>query len=116
MLLDSSVTGMFIDRKIIAKYRFRLQKLDRPVTVRNINGTDNSAKTIIYQLKVNIYYKNYIKRIKIDIYNLGKTDMILRMLWLQMHNTKINWETKKVKITRYLSICERNIVIKKDIE
>jgi len=33
-----------------------------------------------------------------------------------MHNTKINWETKKVKITRYLSICERNIVIKKDIE
>jgi len=82
MLLDSSVTGMFIDRKIIAKYRFRLQKLDRPVTVRNINGTDNSAKTIIYQLKVNIYYKNYIKRIKIDIYNLGKTDMILRMLWL----------------------------------
>ena len=32
-LLDSGVTGMFMDRKMVAKYRFRLQKLERPVVV-----------------------------------------------------------------------------------
>jgi len=32
---------------------------------------------IIYQVKVNVYYKNHVKRIRIDVYNLGKTDVIL---------------------------------------
>ena len=32
-LLDSGATGMFMDRKMVAKYRFRLQKLERPVVV-----------------------------------------------------------------------------------
>jgi len=41
-LLDSGIIEMFIDKKIAAKHRFKLQKLDRPVTVRNINKINNS--------------------------------------------------------------------------
>ena len=41
-LLDSGATGMFMDRKIAAKYKFRLQKLERLVMVRNIDGINNS--------------------------------------------------------------------------
>ena len=48
VLLDSSITEMFIDRKIVAKYGFRLQKLNRPIMVRNVDGTNNSAEAIIY--------------------------------------------------------------------
>jgi len=33
-----------------------------------------------------------------------------------VHNPKINWETREVKITRYLPICGRKIVVKEDIE
>jgi len=47
-LLDNGMTGMFIDKKMIAKYRFKLQKLERPVTVRNVNSTNNSRKAITY--------------------------------------------------------------------
>ena len=79
-LLDSSATGMFMDRKIAAKHGFKLQKLKKPVTVRNMDGTNNSAKAITHQVEVNIYYKNYIERMRIDVYNLGKTDIILGML------------------------------------
>ena len=79
-LLDSSVTEMFMDRKIAAKHGFKLQKLKRPVTVRNVDRTNNSAKAITYQVEVNIYYKNHIKRMRIDVYNLGKIDIILGML------------------------------------
>jgi len=62
-----------------AKHRFRLQKLERPIVVRNVNGTNNSAGAITYQVEVNMYYKSYVERIKIDMCNLGKTDIILGM-------------------------------------
>jgi len=43
VLLDNGATGMFMDRKTAAKHRFRLQKLERPVRVKNVNGTYNSG-------------------------------------------------------------------------
>ena len=82
VLLDSSVTEIFIDKKMAARHRFRLQKLERLVTVRNIDSTNNSGRAITHQIEVNIYYKNHIKRIRIDIYDLERTDVILGMLWL----------------------------------
>ena len=107
---------MFMNRKIAAKHEFRLQKLDRPVMVRNVDGINNSIETITYQIEVNMYYKNHIKRMKIDIYNLKKIDVILEMPWLQIYNSEINWETEEVKIIRYPPICGRNIAVKKNVE
>jgi len=65
---------------MVAKHGFKLQKLERPMTVRNVDGTNNSREVIIYQVEVNVYYKNHIKRMRIDMCNLGKTDIILDML------------------------------------
>jgi len=113
-LLDSSITGMFIDQKITARYRFRLQKLERLIVVRNIDGKNNSAGAITYQMKVNKYYKSHVERIKIDIYDLEKTDVILGMLWLQVHNPEINWEMGEVKITKCPSLCGRNTKLKEE--
>jgi len=79
VLLDTSTTEMFKDKKMAVKHGFKLQKLDRPVMVRNIDGKNNSRGAIIYQVEVNIYYKSYIKRIRMDIYNLGRIDIILDM-------------------------------------
>jgi len=79
VLLDTSTTEMFKDKKMAVKHGFKLQKLDRPVMVRNIDGKNNSRGTIIYQVEVNIYYKSYIKRIRMDIYNLRRIDIILDM-------------------------------------
>jgi len=47
-LLDSGTTGMFMDRKMAAKHRFKLQKLERLVIVRNINEINNSMRAIMY--------------------------------------------------------------------
>jgi len=73
-----------------ARHRFRLQKLERPIVVRNVNGTNNSAGAIIHQVEVNMYYKSYVERIRMDVCDLGKTDIILGMPWLQAHNPEIN--------------------------
>ena len=113
-LLDNGITGMFMDQKITVKHRFRLQKLERLIVVRNVDGTNNSAGAIIYQVEVNVYYKSHIKRIKIDVYNLGKTDIILGILQLQVHNLEINQETREIKMTRCLPLCGRNMKLKKE--
>ena len=113
-LLDSGATGMFMDWKMATRYGFRLQKLERPLVVRNINGMNNSIGAITHQVEVNIYYKGYVERIRIDICNLGRTNVILEILWLQVHNLEINWKTGEVKITRYPPLYGRNMKLKKE--
>ena len=80
VLLDSGAIGMFMDWKMAARHRFRLQKLERPIVVRNVDGTNNSTGAITHQVEVNVYYKDHIERIRMDICNLGRTDVILGML------------------------------------
>ena len=111
-LLDSGATGMFIDKRTVAKHGSRLQKLERLIMVRNVNGTNNSAGAITHQVKANMYYKGHIERMRMDVCNLGKMDIILGMPWLQAHNPEINWETRKVKMTRYPPLCRRNTRLK----
>ena len=47
-LLDSGIIGMFMNKKIAARHGFRLQKLERLVIVRNVNGINNSERAITY--------------------------------------------------------------------
>jgi len=112
-LLDSGVTEMFINKKMAAKHGFRLQKLKRPVAVRNVNGTNNSGGAITHQVKVNMYYKSHVERIRMDVCDLGKTDVILGMPWLQAHNPEINWKTGEVKMMRCPLLCGRNTKLEK---
>jgi len=72
-LLDSSITEMFIDKRMAAKHGFKLQKLERSVIVRNVDSTNNSKGAITYQVEVNVYYKNHIERIRMDVCDLGRT-------------------------------------------
>jgi len=44
-----------------------------------------------------------------DVCDLGKTEVILGMPWLQVHNPEINWEKREVKMTRCLPICGRYV-------
>ena len=73
--------------------------MERPVQVRNIDSTNNSIGAITHQVEVNIYYKGYIKRMRMDVCDLGKTDVILGILWLQAYNPEINWgREEEVKV------------------
>jgi len=106
-LLDSSATGMFMDKRMAARHGFKLQKLERLIMVRNMDGRNNSRGAITHQVKYNVYYKGYVERMRIDVCDLGKTEVILGMPWLAAHNPEINWETREVKMTRCLLLCGR---------
>jgi len=79
-LLDSGATGIFMDKRIAARYRFKLQKLERPIMVRDMDGTNNSGGAIMHQVECNMYYKGHVERMRIDICDLRKTEVILGML------------------------------------
>ena len=83
------------------------------MAVRNVDGMNNSRGAITYQVEVNVYYKSHVERIRIDVCDLGKTDMILGIPWLQAYNPEINWETEEIKMTRYPPLCGRNTKLEK---
>ena len=82
--------------------------------IRNVDRTNNSAGAIIHQVEVNVYYKSHVERIRMDMCNLGKTDIILEMPWLQAHNPEINWKMGKVKMIRCPLLCGRNTKLKEE--
>ena len=70
---------MFIDIEFAKKNGFRIQKLEKLMLVRNINEKANVRGVMTYKVEVNMFFKNYIERIKIDVYNLGKIEVISGM-------------------------------------
>ena len=106
-LLDSGAMGMFMDKQTAARHGFKLQKLERPLVVRNVDSTNNSRGAIMHQVECNVFYKGHMERMRMDVCDLGKTEVILGMPWLVAHNPEINWKTGEVKMTRCPPLCSR---------
>jgi len=104
-LLDSGATDLFMDITFAKEKGFKMEKLKKPLLVRNVDGTTNAGEAIMHQVKCNMFFKGYVERAKMDIYNLGKTKLILGMPWLAAHNPEIDWEKGEVKMTRCPPIC-----------
>ena len=104
-LLDSRAIGLFIDMTFAKEKGFKMEKLKKPLLVRNVNGTVNARGAIMHQVECNMFFKEHVKRARMDVCNLGKTVVILGMLWLAAHNPEIDWEKREVKMTRCPPIC-----------
>jgi len=61
-----------MDKRTVAKHGFKLQKLKRPIAVRNMDSTNNSGRTIMHQVECNMFYKGHVERMRMDVCNLGK--------------------------------------------
>ena len=89
-LLDSSATGLVMSSEFARKQGFKLKKLDRPMYVRNVNGSLNKERPIKHMVEVNIYYQGHRERMEIDIIGGQKWMVILEMPWLAHHNPEID--------------------------
>ena len=106
-LLDSVATGLFMSKKLAERQGFKLEKLKRPIKMRNVDGSNNKGGSITHEVEVNLYYRGHVERVRMDVCELGKTEVILRIPWLAAHNPDINWETEEVKMTRCPPLCGR---------
>jgi len=106
-LLDSRAIGLFMDTTFAQEKGFKMEKLKKPLLVRNVDRSVNVGGAIMYQVECNIFFKEYVERARMDVCNLGKTEVILEMPWLAAHNPEIDWEKGEVKMICFLSICGR---------
>ena len=90
MLLDSRATDLFIDTAFAKEKRFKMKKLRNSFLVGNMDGTINIGEAIMHQVECNMFFKEHIERVRMDICNLGKTEVILGMPWLAAHNPEID--------------------------
>ena len=66
-LLDSGTTGLVMSSEFAKKQEFKLKKLERPINVRNMDGSLNQKGSIEYTIEVNIYFKGHRKRTEINV-------------------------------------------------
>ena len=104
-LLDSEATGLVMSLEFARKKGFKLKKLERPMQVRNVDGSFNREGPIENMVEVNVYYKGYMERTEIDVIGEQKWGVILGMPWLERHNPEIDWKTGEVKMTRCPEEC-----------
>jgi len=105
VLLDSRATGLVMSSEFAKRQGFKLKKLERPMQVRNVDGSFNKEGPIEHMVEVNIYFKGHRERTEIDVIGKQKWTVILGMLWLAHHNPEIDWRMGEVRITRCPEEC-----------
>ena len=78
-LLDSRATGLVMSSEFVKKQDFKMKKLERPMQVRNVDGSFNKERPIEHTVEVNIYYQGHRKRTEIDVIEGQKWMVILGM-------------------------------------
>ena len=66
-LLDSGATGLVMSSEFARKQGFKLKKIERPIYVRNVDGSFNKERPIEYIVKVNIYYQGHREKTEINV-------------------------------------------------
>ena len=67
VLLDSRTTGLVMSSEFTKRQGFKLKKLERPINVRNVDGSLNKEGPIENTVEINIYYQGHRERTEIDI-------------------------------------------------
>ena len=80
ILLYSKATELFMNPKFAKIQQLKLEKLRKAILVKDMNRTLNVKEVITHEIEVNIYFQRHIERIKINICDIRKANLILGML------------------------------------
>jgi len=78
-LLDSRATGLFMDMTFVKEKGFKMERIRKLLMVKNMDGTINMGGAITHQVECNMFFKGHVERVRMDMCNLGKTEIILGM-------------------------------------
>lgn len=96
-LVDSGATGCFIDEEFVKKNKWPMEKLAKPIPVRNADMTKNSAGDIRYTVDLEMEFKDHKEVVQFQVVKLGKTPVFLGYPWLKKHNPRIDWEKDEIE-------------------
>ena len=67
VLLDNGAMELVMSLEFAKKQGFKLKKTERPIYIRNMDGTFNKKRPIEYIVEVNIYDQEHKERTEIDM-------------------------------------------------
>ena len=118
-LLDSGATGLFINCALIQNNGIAMCKPEHPITVHNIDGTENKRESITEEVTMIMSYQGHKEWVVFEVCDLWKTNLIIQYKWLHKHNPNVNWQTGEVKMNhcpRECNMCNKQSKRKRKME
>jgi hypothetical protein len=94
-----------MDHAYVERNRLTTQKLHRPIPMFNVDGSPKEAGSITEIINAVLHYDGHTEQTCFTVTSLGKQDIILGFTWLQEHNPQIDWQTRKVLMSRCQDKC-----------
>src|SRR5260370_33255581 len=108
-LLDSGVTGMFVNRKFVQEHKLETSLLPQPIPVWNIDGSTNENGSITEEADIILRFGDHMEQACLTVANLGQQSVIIRHSWLHHHNLEVNWVTQKVLMSQCPPSCGKQV-------
>ena len=90
VLIDFEATANFLDQRVAKQLGFKPKKLERPVPVKNIDGTPNKDRQLTHYVHLWIQLGEKRELMLFYLTNLREDHTILGFPWLTTFNPKIN--------------------------
>jgi hypothetical protein len=83
------------------------KKLKNPRIVLNADGSKNKQKIADEYAEVSLTLgKSHREKMEPLIVDIGKSDMLLGINWVEHHNPEVNWKDRKIEFTRCPPSCK----------
>ena len=96
VLIDSGAMENFLDKTTWERMGIGSHETVKPITVYNVDGTENSQGKITHYCWLWIFYAGKQKLQCFYIASLGKESIILRYPFLYVFNPTIDWQQGKL--------------------
>ena len=81
-----------MDQNFARKHQLPLKKLEEPLIVFNVDGTQNKRGTITHSTELDIIFGARTRKTRFLISGLGKQHLIFGFPWLEAENPIIDWK------------------------
>jgi hypothetical protein len=95
-LVDSGAMENFIDRNLVERLRLGTRLLERPIKVRNIDGTFNTTGEITHYINLMMCHADKKVKERFYVTGLSGIELILGYPWLRDFNPHIDWPTNTI--------------------
>jgi hypothetical protein len=100
-LLDSGMSGNFVDKTWAEREQMTIHWLDSPIPVWNVDGTPNKGGPINSEVDLLITIADHQERLTFEVIDLGgKQKLVLGLPWLEAHNLTIDWTKRTITFER----------------
>src|SRR5260221_1471532 len=97
-LVDCGAKGAnYMDRVFVQENRIPTRILNKPISVLNVDGTENKAGKITHLVTTGIEVEERVHKERFLVTSVSKETVIVGYAWLKTQNPDINWKQQTIK-------------------